>query len=136
MKITTGDDWRSQLVYDVPVLVADVLPGDPARCGACPYDAAPHPRTDLWAVKQRNPKNHNGEVRFFCAVHVPEKKPEPAPEPLKRASARSAAPRARSAAPAAPRRTPVAERPRPVCPDCFVEVPPTGVCGMCGERIA
>ncbi|HAQ59194.1 MAG TPA: glucose-6-phosphate dehydrogenase, partial [Microbacterium sp.] len=136
MKITGSTDWREQLPFDVPVLVADVVPGDPTRCSGCGVDSALHDRTELWAVRRRNPQSHAGVVRFHCAAHLP---PPPAPVgsggdsrrrlPAAR-TARAAAPRTASRRPAVP------ERVAPVCPSCFIEVPSTGVCGMCGERIA
>lgn len=125
MRITRSADWRAALRYDVPAIVADVLPGDPARCTSCGLDSEPLPRTDLWAVKHAHPNDPAGVVRFYCRAHVPEP-PRPA---------RTAAPVRERKAPA--RRSPLApEKPAILCPDCFVEVPPTGVCGMCGERIA
>jgi hypothetical protein len=136
VKITGSTDWREDLPYDVPVLVADVVPGDPTRCSECGMDSEPRDRTELWAVRRRNPKSHAGVVRFHCAVHLP---PPPAPVEsevdarLRRTSARAA----RAAAPrATPRRPAAPERVAAVCPTCFVEVPATGVCGMCGERVA
>lgn len=134
MKITATSDWRGALSYDVPVLVADVVPGDPTRCALCGLDAAPLERTALWAVKHRNPKNHAGIVRFYCLAHRPEppRQVEPPVAPARAARApRAAGSRARTTP-----RAPVAEKAAPVCPTCFVEVPATGVCGMCGERIA
>jgi hypothetical protein len=135
MKIVQGADWRDELPFDQPVRVADIAPGEPARCAECPGDAALLPREELWAVKLRHPTRHGGYVRFFCAAHRPAP-PAPAtvaaPAPRRTAARRErpAAPRPSAAARAA------AEAPRPVCPNCFVEVPPTGVCGMCGERVA
>jgi hypothetical protein len=125
VKITGSTDWREELPFDVPVLVADVVPGDPTRCSECGIDSAPHERTALWAVRRRNPKSHAGVVRFHCAAHLP---PPPAPVEsevdarLRLSTARAARAATRSGT--------------AVCPTCFVEVPPTGVCGMCGERIA
>src|SRR6185437_6210009 len=54
-----------------PVLVADILPGDPARCSGCGFGSDPWPRTQLWAVKGHHPNHHDGDVRFYCAEHVP-----------------------------------------------------------------
>jgi hypothetical protein len=132
MKVAASADWRSSLPFDTPFPVADLAPGDPARCAACGPDADPLPRTELWAVKHRHPKNHDGYVRFFCADHTP-RVPAPAPAP-------AAAPaRARRAAPAEriPRRTPAVDAPpRAMCPDCFVEVSASGECGMCGRQVS
>jgi hypothetical protein len=138
VKIRASDDWRGTLAFETPVLAADVVPGDPARCSGCPVGTAPHPRTELWAVKHRHPNNHDGDVRFYCAEHVPAfEKPvvaEAAPAKAKRTARVPGAPR--STTERAERRPPVVERPRPVCPTCFVEIPPTGVCGICGEPFA
>ena len=71
MKVTSSADWRGGLEFDKPVLVADILPGDPARCSVCPYGADPWPRTQLWAVKLQHPMHHDGDVRFYCAEHLP-----------------------------------------------------------------
>lgn len=134
VKIRASDDWRGTLPFETPTIAADVVPGDPARCSACPVGTAPYPRTELWAVKHRHPKNHDGDVRFYCAVHVPVfEKPAPVAAPARPQGTRPTVPRAPR--PTAERRPPVVERPRAVCPNCFVEIPPTGVCGICGEVV-
>lgn len=128
MRVNSGTDWRDGIGFDSPVLLADVLPGDDARCATCGADAEPRPRTELWAFKHRHPKHHNGYVRFYCQAHVPVVvRREPAVRPV---ATRERAPRA-----AAPRRAAVVETPRAVCPNCFVEVPSTGVCGVCGTEV-
>lgn len=132
MKITSSHDWRAGLAFDSLVLAADVLPGEPTRCAGCPADAAKHPRTELWAVKKRHPNDPAGLVRLYCAAHVPRVERAPAVAPRSPArSRRASAPRREPArrAPAAP------ERPKALCPDCFVEVPSSGVCGMCGQKV-
>lgn len=127
MKVAATSDWRDALGFDVPVLVADLLPGEPARCSLCGGESGLVPRTELWAVKHRHPKHHSGHVRFYCREHVPVlARPEPPPAPGPRR------PAAREARPPA-RRAPAIEKQRPICPDCFVEIPPTGVCGVCGR---
>ncbi|MHC2998791.1 glucose-6-phosphate dehydrogenase [Microbacterium sp. HJ5] len=125
MKIVASSDWRDDLAFETPTLVADVFPGEDTRCSVCGGDSQPLPRTELWAVKHRHPKQHGGYVRFYCLAHRPApQKPAAAPAPV-RADRR-----------AAPRRSPaVEERPRAVCPNCWVEVPSTGVCGMCGATV-
>lgn len=128
MKIAASSDWRDTLAFDTPVLVADVLPGEPTRCATCGADSEPRERTELWVVKHRHPKNHAGFVRFYCAEHVPVVVRADPP-----ATARVSA-RAERRAPV--RRAPAVERPVAICPDCFVEIPPTGVCGMCGRPAA
>jgi hypothetical protein len=40
------------------------------------------------------------------------------------------------AQPAQGRGPTIPERPAVMCPDCFVQVPATGVCGMCGQQVA
>lgn len=137
MKIRTSSDWRDALPFELPVPAAEAAPGDPARCAGCGADAAPLPRTELWVVKHRHPNNHAGFVRLYCAEH----RPKPAPAPVVEAAPARRAPTARAAAPREPRapRAPkavVPERPAVLCPDCFVQVPATGVCGMCGQRVA
>ncbi|MBD3941305.1 glucose-6-phosphate dehydrogenase [Microbacterium sp. NEAU-LLC] len=129
MKIVASADWRDAVPFENPVLVADVVPGEPTRCFSCGPDSELLPRTELWAYKHRHPKNHDGYVRFYCAFHVPQAAPKPqvaAPAPTSRA---------KSPRPAAERRVPkpvVPERVRAMCPNCFVEVSATGECGMCG----
>ena len=133
MKVTSSADWRGSLPFDTPVLVADILPGDPARCSGCGFGSDPWPRTELWAVKGHHPNHHDGDVRFYCSEHVPvfeaPAPPATAPQPARRSSPRPSVERA-------PRRPPAVERPRAICPNCFVEVPPTGVCGMCGQTVS
>ena len=135
MKIVSSSDWRDALAFDVPVVVADVIPGEDTRCSVCGGDSPLRPRTELWAVKHRHPKNHDGHVRFYCAEHRPV---IAAPAPVvvetrtRRAPRSSATPRV-----AAPRRAPQPEaKPRAMCPECFVEVSATGECGMCGWSAA
>jgi hypothetical protein len=128
MKVAATSDWRDGFAFDTPVIVADVLPGDPTRCSVCGGASAPLPRTELWAVKHRHPKHHSGHVRFYCGDHVPVVA-VPVAAPV--APRRAAAPRERRPA---VHRAPVVERQAAaVCPDCFIEIPPTGVCGMCGR---
>ncbi|MBU4464424.1 MAG: glucose-6-phosphate dehydrogenase [Actinobacteria bacterium] len=133
MKIVATSDWRDAIEFETPMIVADLVPGEATRCFVCGHDSAPRPRTELWAVKHRHPNDHGGHVRFYCLDH----RPAPVrndPPPVITPAARSAARERRAAA---PRKAPAApERQAPVCPTCFIEIPPTGVCGMCGERIA
>ncbi|MEU1971159.1 glucose-6-phosphate dehydrogenase [Microbacterium sp. NPDC019599] len=139
MKIVESADWRDSLPFESPVLVADIAPGDDARCVGCGADSAPRPRTELWAVKHRHPKNHGGFVRFYCAQHKPAPAARPASVPAVSTSPGRAA-TARRSAPSAERRAP-ARRPAPedrvraMCPNCFVEVSATGVCGICGTEV-
>lgn len=129
MQIRTSSDWRDALPFDTPLPAADVIPGDPSRCTQCPADTAPYDRTELWIVKHRHPNNPAGFVRFYCAVHRPTPPPVAASAPARRT--RERAPR-ESRRPAAPTVSRVAA----VCPACFVEVPATGICGVCGEQIS
>lgn len=141
MKIVASADWRDAVPFETPVVVADVVPGDPARCVACRTEADPHPRTQLWAVKHRHPKHHDGFIRFYCADHLPAMELPDAPAPV--AAKPKRAPRASSRTAVRPERTPevrrsssVDEAPRAMCPECFVEVSATGICGMCGLTAA
>lgn len=136
MRVATGSDWRDGLPFDTPVLVSEVVPGEPTRCAVCGVDSPPRPRTELWAVKHRHPKHHDGYVRFYCVDHVPRvQRPAPAADVRRDRPQRS-----RERAPAAPRTA--SARPtsfdvtRAMCPNCFVEVSATGVCGICGESVA
>jgi hypothetical protein len=131
MKITDSTDWRSSVAYDTPVLVADLVPGEPTRCAECGTDSEPLPRTELWAVKHRHPNNHSGYVRFYCSEHVPVFE---APKPVAVAG-RAASPARHAAAPAM-RPSIADEKPRAMCPDCYVEVSALGLCGICGNTIA
>lgn len=130
MKITASSDWRDAIAFDTPMVVADLVPGDAARCAACGGESAPRPRTELWAIKHRHPKHHGGYVRFYCREHLPVIQQAAAPaDDVRRGSA---APRA-ARRPAARRSAPAVEREAAKCPDCFVEIPATGICGMCGQ---
>lgn len=133
MRIVASSDWRDAIPFENPVLAADVVPGEPTRCFVCGTDSEPLPRTKLWAYKHRHPKNHDGYVRFYCAVHVPKvQRPAPTIAPTGRSSARASGERAarRPAKPVVP------EKQREVCPNCFVEVSATGECGICGWSAA
>jgi len=129
MKVSASSDWRDGIPFETPILVADVLPGDATRCSVCGGDSAPRPRTELWAIKHRHPRHHDGYVRFYCLEH------RPALERIETAPARERPAGRSGRRPAAARSAPVAERPRALCPDCFVEIPATGVCGMCGRTV-
>ncbi|MCM3503347.1 glucose-6-phosphate dehydrogenase [Microbacterium sp. P26] len=135
MKIVSSQDWRDAIRFDVPVLVADVVPGEATRCVACGADGPLYDRTELWAVKHQHPKHHGGFVRFYCEAHKPV---APPPPPAPTIEAR----RARAASAPKERRTPsskpmlITDRPtRTMCPDCFVEVSVGGDCGMCGAQV-
>ncbi len=130
MKVVSSSDWRDSLAFETPVLVADVVSGDPTRCFVCGPDSEQRLRTELWAVKHRHPRHHDGFVRFYCREHTPAPA-RPATAPKARTG--RAAPRG-GERPAA--RPSIPERQAALCPNCFVEVPPTGVCGMCGTRVA
>ncbi|MFS0866549.1 glucose-6-phosphate dehydrogenase [Microbacterium sp. 179-B 1A2 NHS] len=139
MKITRSSDWRDALPFEVPMPAADAVPGEPTRCVGCPAGAEPRDRSELWVVKHRHPNNHAGFVRYYCDEHRPKTAPPPAPSAARPDKPRGSAPRA---AKPKPERTTVPKRPAPsldvvraMCPDCFVEVSATGVCGMCGQRV-
>ncbi|GAA1637293.1 glucose-6-phosphate dehydrogenase [Microbacterium flavum] len=130
MKIRNSSDWRDALPFELPVAAAEAVPGEPTRCAGCGIDSEPWPREALWVVKHRHPTNPAGFVRYYCADHKPVAKLAP---PV------SSPERARRSAPSAPRRLAaptVPERAVVLCPDCFVQVPATGVCGMCGQQVA
>ncbi|MEZ3161439.1 glucose-6-phosphate dehydrogenase [Microbacterium sp. BWT-B31] len=130
MKIVASADWRDAIPFETPVLVADIVPGEPTRCFTCGPESEPRERTELWALKHRHPKNHDGFVRFYCLDHRPvfTRPVTAAPSPAARAAA-SRAPRPRTERVAKPV---IPERQRAMCPNCFVEVSATGECGMCG----
>jgi len=130
MKITRSSDWRDALPFEIPLRASDAVPGEHTRCAGCGADSPVFAREDLWVVKHRHPNNHAGFVRFYCTDHRPQLKVAAAP-----VTRRETARRERVAS--TPRHVaPVVERPATLCPDCFVEVPATGVCGMCGQRVA
>ena len=125
MKFAGTSDWRDSIAFDTPMIVADLVPGDPARCSAC---GELRPRTELWALKQRHPHHHDGYVRFYCREHLPKVERREAPVETRRPGR---APRGERA-PGTRRSAPVAEKQRAMCPNCFIEVSATGVCGVCG----
>lgn len=130
MKIRNSSDWRDALPFDTALRASEAVPGDPTRCATCGPASELREREDLWVVKHRHPNNPAGFVRLYCLAHKPTIAPRPEPAI---AVAKSRAPRAprtpKLAAPTIPERVAV------LCPDCFVEVPATGVCGMCGQRV-
>ncbi len=132
MRIVDSADWRDRLTYETPYRVADVIPGDPARCAACPPATPAHDRAILWAVKHRHPTNHGGFVRFYCDLHLPARE-EPVSVVAERAKPARRAPRGTAT------RTPKAPAPsdvvRAMCPQCFIEVSAAGECGICGTRV-
>lgn len=130
MQIRTSSDWRDALPFDTPLQASEVVPGEDSRCARCPSGSAPLPRTELWVVKHRHPNNPAGFVRFYCLAHRPAvAAPRPASAPAARARSRPAPKPRTSRTPSAP------ERAASVCTTCFVEVPPSGICGVCGEPV-
>ncbi|RLK52832.1 hypothetical protein C7474_0790 [Microbacterium telephonicum] len=131
MQIRNSSDWRDALPFELAVPAAEAVPGEPTRCAGCGPASEPWPREGLWVVKHKHPNNPAGFVRYYCADHKPKAKLAPPVAAAKAPRARAErAPRAeRVAAPKVP------ERVAALCPDCFVEVPPSGVCGMCGTRV-
>lgn len=125
MKVATTSDWRDGIPFGVPVVVADVIPGEPTRCSVCGGDSELRSRSDLWAFKHRHPHHHDGYVRFYCREHVPPTAPAATQTPVRAERARTAR-----------RSAPTIEKPRALCPECFVEVPATGICGVCGTKVA
>src|SRR5687767_11019432 len=101
------------------MIVADLVPGDPARCSVC---GDLRPRTELWALKQRHPHHHDGYVRFYCREHLPMVERREAPVAAKRPGR---APRGERA-PSTRRSAPVVEKQRAMCPNCFIEVSAAG----------
>lgn len=130
MKVIATSDWRDGVAFETPVVVADVFPGAVTRCSVCGSGSELRPRSELWAIKHRHPNDHGGHVRFYCHTHLPVVQRSPASPPAKRGDGPGVA-RARRSAP----RATVTEKTRDVCPDCFVEIPATGVCGMCGRPV-
>lgn len=135
VQIRNSSDWRDALPFELPVSAAEAVPGDATRCSGCGPTSEPWPREALWVVKHRHPTNPAGFVRFYCAEHKPAAKMAPAaaaaPERARRTRAAAGSP--------APRKAPapiIPEREAVLCPDCFVQVPATGVCGMCGARVS
>jgi hypothetical protein len=132
MKIRNSSDWRDALPFDTALRASEAVPGDPTRCATCGPTSELREREDLWVVKHRHPNNPAGFIRLYCLAHKPTVAPRPVPDfsPAKAVRARrERAARAAAAAPTIPERVAV------LCPDCFVEVPATGVCGMCGQRV-
>ena len=130
MKIRNSSDWRDALPFDTALRASEAVPGEPTRCATCGPSSELRDREDLWVVKHRHPNNPAGFVRLYCLAH------KPTIAPPRRETAPVKAPRERRApstrtvaAPTIPERVAV------LCPDCFVEVPPTGLCGMCGQRV-
>lgn len=133
MQIRTSSDWRDALPFETPVLASEAMPGEASRCARCPADEPPKERTELWAVKHRHPNNHAGFVRLYCLDHRPAVPPPVVSAPAAARAGKSTTPRA----PRSPRATPSApERVAAVCTNCFVEVPPSGICGVCGEPVS
>ncbi len=129
MKIRTSSDWRDALPFDAPLRASEAVPGEPTRCATCGPASALREREDLWVVKHRHPNNPAGFVRFYCLEHRPVIAIRPEPPTAKSVRERRAAAPRKPAAPTIP------ERPAVFCPDCFVEIPATGICGMCGQRV-
>ena len=126
MKVAKTADWRDAVPFGTPVLVADVIPGEPTRCSVCGADSEPRSRDELWAFKHRHPHHHDGYVQFYCGDHVPKVAPAPVSVAVKPAVKRERTPAAR-------RPVQSFEKVRAMCPDCFIEVSAKGVCGNCGR---
>ena len=132
MKVAKTADWRDAVPFGTPVLVADVIPGEPTRCSVCGADSEPRSRDELWAFKHQHPHHHDGYVQFYCGEHVPKVEVAPVAAPPAVRSKRAPATRS-DRTPAVRRPTPNMDRVRAMCPDCFIEVSAKGVCGNCGR---
>lgn len=136
MKITNSSDWRDALPYETPLRASEAVPGDATRCATCGPNSDLREREDLWVVKHRHPNNPAGFVRLYCLAHRPAVAARPEPVGAAPRARRAAAPRVpRPSERSRPTAPSVPERVAAMCPDCFVEVPATGVCGMCGQRV-
>jgi hypothetical protein len=137
MKVAKTADWRDAIGFDAPMIVADLVPGEPTRCSVCGNDSELRSRTELWAVKHRHPHHHDGYVRFYCSEHVPRPATVVSPAPLARGGTRPSASRTPAAqrTPAGHRHPAASDVVRAMCPDCFIEVSATGVCGNCGMKV-
>jgi hypothetical protein len=136
MKITASSDWRDSLPFETPLPAASTVPGEPTICVTCGADSEPRPREELWVVKHRHPNNHAGFVRFYCVDHRPAAL-APAATVVAPTTASGRPRRSTPAAPRTPRQatsrpTHPADRVRAMCPNCFLEISATGVCGNCG----
>ncbi|GAA2010946.1 glucose-6-phosphate dehydrogenase [Microbacterium ulmi] len=138
MRVAPASDWRDAVDFETPVLLADVVPGEDARCAACGPESAPRPRTELWAYKHRHPNHHHGFVRIYCREHVPAVQTRVTPDarPAARAAARPASRPAVRAERIPTRKSHVDDKVRAMCPECFIEVSATGACGNCGTVVA
>ncbi|QAY60427.1 glucose-6-phosphate dehydrogenase [Microbacterium protaetiae] len=146
MKITRTSDWRDALAFETPMIADTVMPGEPARCVTCGVETEPLPRTQLWAVKHRHPHDPAGSVRLYCAAHAPKAAAPVASAAAAASATQSAHDRGTASAPRTPRAAaprahraavpkPV-EKPDVVCPDCYMVVAPSGICGVCGQKVA
>ena len=137
MQIRNSSDWRDALPFELPVAAAEAVPGDATRCAGCGVDSEPWPREALWVVKHRHPTNPAGFVRYYCAEHKPKTPPPPPASVANPGKPRGTAVKPRVERATAPKRpAPSLDVVRAMCPDCFVQVPATGVCGMCGQQVA
>lgn len=134
VQIRNSSDWRDALPFEIAVAAEQAVPGDATRCSGCGPTSEPWPREALWVMKHRHPNNPAGFVRFYCADHKPAAKLAAAPAPTTRERARAA--RVASGTPRTVAAPTIPERPAVMCPDCFVQVPATGICGMCGTPVA
>lgn len=127
MRVAKTADWRDAIPFETPMVVSDLVPGELTRCSVCGNDSALRDRSELWAVKHRHPHHHDGYVRFYCSEHVPRVQvtmSAPPPSPV-RGERRPPAHRSPAASDVV----------RAMCPDCFIEVSATGVCGNCGQQV-
>lgn len=138
MKVASAADWREELPFETPVVLAEVVPGDDVRCFVCGPDSDAVARTEIWAYKHPHPHHHHGLVRFYCSAHVPAvQAPPTAPPPTRGGTrpTRSARPAPRAERTAPVRRPAPSDVVRAMCPNCFIEVSAKGVCGVCGTTI-
>ena len=138
MKVASAADWRANLPFETPVVLAEVVPGEDARCFVCGPESEAIARTEIWAFKHPHPHHHHGLVRFYCGAHVPQVKAPPTAPAATRGGTRPTrsarpAPRVERAAPT--KRPLPSDAVRAMCPNCFIEVSAKGLCGVCGTQI-
>lgn len=129
--------------FERPYPLAEVNSDARAKCSRCGLSRVPRPVSELVAIKHRDAHHPAGLWKIYCPEHLPAVPVAGADAPVasRARAAASRAPRApREPKAAAPKRaskpTPMVDRPPVICPRCFVQVPATGVCDGCGDRVS
>lgn len=135
---------EERIEFERPYPFVEVDGRDETLCTVCGPESYPWPASELTAIKHHSVRREQGIWRLYCREHLLTDRGLPPEEPPKKkrtvrvAGAKSTGVPTGATTPRSTASKPQESAPAPevICPDCWIVVPATGVCGVCGERVA